>query len=480
MITPQDDSITAVPIADDVLDSRAPVIDAQLLVHPTAPSVAHLRRPASRPAVEHARGSREELAFLADASRVLSTSLEQDAILVSLAGLCVPRLADWCFVNVLEGDGSLRRVVVSHADPDKAELALRVRQYHEVVAEPDPNVGVRRALRTQQAELHAGLVPGDWRGDVDATYVELLEEVGACSALLLPLVARGRSLGVVTLLMAESGRTYEDGDLVLAQDLAHRAALAVDNAQTHERVAALARTLQLSLLPPRLPDIPGVELAARYVPAGEGTELAGDFYDVFPMSAGRWGVALGDVCGKGAEAARLTALVRYALRAAALHAPTPAAALGVVNEALLTDEGNEDTRLCTVAFAELDLGNGAPVLTVASGGHPLPLLVTADGDVKTIGSPGTVLGVLDELAVPVEQATLAPGDAVVLYTDGLSEARCDGAWFGDDRLAEVMGTTAGRSARELAAAIEEAVRAFQPGPLRDDLAVVVLRLAPAA
>jgi serine phosphatase RsbU (regulator of sigma subunit) len=480
VVTRQGDDVTeGSAVDDDAVMALGPTIDAQLLVHPTAPGALRPRHGVPRPAPADGE-TRAQLAFLADASRVLGASLEQDAILASLAHLAVPRLADWCIVSVVEGNGAVRRVVVSHADPDKAELALQVRQYLETAAHPGPDLGTPRVLRTQQAELHATVTLGNGLAHIDDECAVLLGQVGPRSALLVPIVARGRSLGAVTFVMAESGRTYDERDLALADDLAQRAALAVDNAQTHQRVAALARTLQLSLLPPRLPDIPGMELAARYVPAGEGIELAGDFYDVFPVQPDRWGLALGDVCGKGAEAARLTALVRYALRTAALHAPTPAAALALVNEALLTDEGDEEARLCTVAFAQLDLGNGAPMLSVTSGGHPLPLLVTAAGEVTTIGSPGTVLGVLDQVPAPVEHLTLAPGDAVVFYTDGLSEARHGDAWFGEERVAEVLAARPGRTAHELAGAIEQAVRAFQPGPLRDDLAVVVLRVSPRA
>jgi len=245
-----------------------------------------------------------------------------------------------------------------------------------------------------------------------------------------------------------------------------------------EQSAALARTLQRSLLPPELPEVPGVELAARYHPAGGGVDVGGDFYDVFSTIRGVWGLAIGDVCGKGSEAASMTAFVRYTVRAAAVQARSPAKALKRLNEAMLrhVEQGGPD-RFASVGYATLRPGDGSAILTVANGGHPLPFLIRAGAGVGTIGRPGTLLGVLPEVEISDVQIHLRSGDTVVFLTDGVLEARDPaGCHLSDQGVAEVLAGVAGGTAAEVAAAVEQAALAHVQGGVRDDIAVLAFRI----
>ncbi len=245
---------------------------------------------------------------------------------------------------------------------------------------------------------------------------------------------------------------------------------------SEERARALAQTLQQTLIPPAVPEIPELELAAAYRPAGDGTEVGGDFYDIFEIGAGDWVVAIGDVCGKGVEAAVITALARYTLRAAAVRFPLPSQALDTLNEVLLRQDTD---RFCTAALLRLCQNDGAWTATVSVGGHPLPLLSRNGGQPETIGRPGSLLGVLSDTDFYDTEVPLQPGDAVVLYTDGVTEGRAGADFYEDDRLAAAVVTNAG-SANALAEGIAHDVLRFQSNDPNDDVAVVALRVPPAA
>jgi serine phosphatase RsbU (regulator of sigma subunit) len=219
--------------------------------------------------------------------------------------------------------------------------------------------------------------------------------------------------------------------------------VAVENAQRYARERVIAQTLQGSLLPPSLPEIPGLELAARFNAAGDGIEVGGDFYDVFRAGEDEWCMVIGDVCGKGPEAAALTALTRYTIRAGALHERHPSRVLGLLNEAML--EQRHDGRFATVLYLRLIVGPGGRVRVVAaSGGHPLPLLLRADGRVDAVGAGGTLLGVIENPVLPDAEVVLDPGDTLVLYTDGVIEVRSGGKEiFGAEELTSLLGTSKG-------------------------------------
>jgi sigma-B regulation protein RsbU (phosphoserine phosphatase) len=242
--------------------------------------------------------------------------------------------------------------------------------------------------------------------------------------------------------------------------------------ESEARARVLAETLQRSFLPPDIVTVPGLDVGGAYRPAGDGSEVGGDFYDVFQTGPQTWGVVLGDVCGKGASAAVVTALARYTVRAEALHVSSPAAVLKGLHQALLT---YYPQTFCTVLFLLLDQVPEGHRLTMATGGHPLPLCRRADGSSATLGRPGRFLGMEETASVSESVAVLSPGDMVVLYTDGVTEAHQGDAFFGETGIAEVLAASAGLTAQAVADAVVAAALAFQHGPARDDIAVVVVR-----
>lgn len=236
----------------------------------------------------------------------------------------------------------------------------------------------------------------------------------------------------------------------------------------------LADALQRALLPPRLPDIAGIDLAARFRPAGHA-EVGGDFFDVFPLSRRAWGIVVGDVCGKGPSAAAITTAARYAARAAAIEHPEPAQVLGLVNEALLLDDEDDGMRFCTMVYGRLRAQRDGFQLTVASGGHPLPLLRRRNGRVEALGSHGTAVGLVRDVDLVDRRVRLVPGDAVVFFTDGLTELRLGKELFGSDGVAAALAGAEG-SAEDIADAIDAAV-SDTGGHQGDDIAIVVLAVS---
>ena len=238
-------------------------------------------------------------------------------------------------------------------------------------------------------------------------------------------------------------------------------------------LAQLADTLQQSLLPPHLPDIAGIEIAAHYEAARDGSDVGGDFYDVFENARNDWSIVIGDVCGKGPEAAALAALVRYTTRAAAIQTRRPRLVLNLVNEVVLRQS---EEQFCTAAYARLrPEGEGARV-TLSCAGHPQPFLLRARGDVETVHCRGRVLGLFTDLASVDRIVRLDPGDAVLLYTDGVTDARNADGFFGEERLRDTLASCAGSSADDIVKILDRALNEFHRGKPRDDIAFVVLRV----
>ncbi len=235
---------------------------------------------------------------------------------------------------------------------------------------------------------------------------------------------------------------------------------------------ALARTLQQTLMPPEMPQIPELDVAAGYRPAGDGAEVGGDFYDIFQVADGDWVVVLGDVAGKGASAAVVTALVRWGVRAAVVQHESPRAALAIVNESLLH---HETERFATVALVRLVRIDGAWIAVICAGGHDLPLLRKADGSLRAVGTTGCVLGVLQKPPLHDSPILLEPGDTLLMFTDGVSEGRRDGEFYGDERVQAVAAGPHG-SAGDLVQALLTDVVEFQSGNTRDDIAIVAVRV----
>jgi serine phosphatase RsbU (regulator of sigma subunit)/PAS domain-containing protein len=408
--------------------------------------------------------------LLAEAGRVLAGSLDYEETLRRVARLAVPDLADWCMVDVL-GENGLERVAVAHADPGRAELAAALQG---IVVDPTGTVGPARVARTGRSELHPTVDAEHVRNAaLNPIHHRLLTQVGVRSAASVPMTVRGQRIGVITLSTAESGRTLGPEQLTVLEELGRRAAVAVDSARLYRQRSAIARTLQQSLLPPALPEIAGVEAAALYRAAGEGTDVGGDFYDLFSVADGEWIAVIGDVCGKGAEAAAVTALARYTIRTAAVRRRSPAAILRWLNDAMVRQE--LDGRFCTITCVHLNTSRLDIGVTVACGGHPPALLRRQAGAVEEVGTPGTLLGLVPDPQLEDRRAVLAPGDALVLFTDGITEARAPERVIEAEALHDALAAIPPGSAQRIVEQLAALAVGKEGTPPRDDIAVLALR-----
>ena len=401
--------------------------------------------------------SRGSLALLAEASEMFAGTLDVQLALTLATQFVVPRFASWAAVCTTYED-SPRVVAVSHTDETRL-AALRV-----AMSSTDGQALTERLARELPGQRTV-LVPS---ADLPAD----LGDDASGDVLVLPLVARGRLLGLI-LVRRPDGSVYPADDIGVLTDLARRAALAVDNARLYEERASIAKALQASLLPPTLPRSPGLEFGGRYAAAGEGNEVGGDFYDVFSIPSGGWGVAIGDVCGKGAEAAAITGMARDVLRLLVRDGAAPPRALQRLNESIL--ELGERGRFCTAALGIVQPDAAGLKVRLSSAGHPPPVLIDAAGQARFVGRSGTLLGVIADVDLSEDEIVLGPGEALVFYTDGVTERRHGMDMFGDTRLLSTVQAAAGRGADAIAGHLESDVRRFGAGPSRDDLAVLVIR-----
>jgi serine phosphatase RsbU (regulator of sigma subunit) len=390
--------------------------------------------------------------------------------LASISRVLVPEIADFCMLDVI-ADGEVRRAAVRVAGGAPA--------------------GTERHLAERQPSLPSGMVAAEETGSVEPRFLErvmeadlrvlshdeedlaFLRQLGLRSAITIALRARGRVTGALTLGVAWSGRRYRADDARFARVLAGRIALALDNAglftdlgRSEQARAEIAETLQRGLLPPPLPHIPGWSAAAMYRPAGAENEVGGDFYDAFPV-AGGWMVVIGDVTGRGARAASITAQARYTLRTAAVLTGDPLVALATLNRALLA---RQDSALCSVAALSLSEEPLQPV-RLAVAGHPPPLLVDGEVVVETGGS-GPLLGAFADARWTLERVPVEPGQQLVVITDGITEASGADGRFGEQRLhAELAGAT---SPVLTVQRLEGVLHAFTEGVLDDDAAILAI------
>jgi sigma-B regulation protein RsbU (phosphoserine phosphatase) len=398
---------------------------------------------------------RASLALLAEASQLFAGTLDVTLAVTLTAQLVVPRFATWAAVYTADEDGVRLTAVAHEQEADVAAL-------REGLAGDAAHALAQQLVR----EL------GDSPTLVPAHRIPSLLSDTVTEVLAVPLVARRRLLGFL-LAGRTTGTGYLRDDAGLLIDLARRAALAVDNARLYEERTTIAHALQSSLLPPALPTAAHIEFGARYAAVGEGNEVGGDFYDVFELPHGQWAVAIGDVCGKGPEAAAITGLARNVLRLLGRDGVAPPAILRRLNAAIL-DLGDRG-RFCTATMATVTASSAGLTVCLSAAGHPLPVLVTAAGCASFVGSYGSLLGVFEDITVSEHELLLAPGDALVFYTDGVTERRDGDRMFGDHSLLPLCAAAAGSSADAFAGLIEEGVRNFGQQASRDDLAVLVVR-----
>jgi serine phosphatase RsbU (regulator of sigma subunit) len=412
--------------------------------------------------------------FMAEASRVLASSMDYGETLKRVTRLVVPQIADWCAIDLLSEQGEIERVAVHHLDPARLEVAERLdRNYRPTLDEP---AGVPAVIRTGVTRIFTDIQP-DARAHYarDAEHLELLQSVGATTVIIVPMVGATSTIGAITLVSLKLTRKLSPADLALAERLARRAGTAVENARLYTERSRIAHTLQQALLPESLPDVPGAEIEARYCAAGELNEVGGDFYDVFEHGTDRWMLLIGDVCGKGPRAAGVTALARHTLRAAAMSGQSPPEMLGTLHQALRLQPPGAD--LCTACLVTMEYASGHARLTVALAGHPPPLIIDPDGAARQIGQPGTLLGVLDPIDITETKAEMQPGETLLLYTDGVPDAGRSDKQLGEQGLIELCRKGPALSLGELLEHIEHVALEHAGGSLRDDLALLGLRLS---
>jgi sigma-B regulation protein RsbU (phosphoserine phosphatase) len=382
------------------------------------------------------------LTFLAEVSELLAQSLDVELTLALIPRLVVPRLGQWCAVHVAdESGGELRLAAVAHADEARLSELLD----GLVLVEPQ----LKEAMGSDAVVPIAAPVEG---------YV-------------VALIARGQQLGTLT--VGRGRDTWQrTEEVAVVEDVARRAALAIDNARIHAERRTIAQTLQRSLLPPQLPKVDGVEFGAEYVPTREGVDVGGDFYDVLPLSDRRWLVVVGDVSGKGVHAAIVTGLVRDVTRVLVRDGRSLPEVLNRLNETLVERGAG---RFCTLCLAAITRRPEGLEVTLHLAGHDQPVLVEADGTTSMVGRCGTALGLLDTLRSPSVKVLLRPGDTLIFYTDGVTERRHGVELFGVERLRREAAALAGFPAEVVVARLRAATLNFSPEPPRDDIAIFAVR-----
>ncbi|MGN6687825.1 MAG: PP2C family protein-serine/threonine phosphatase [Actinomycetales bacterium] len=418
---------------------------------------------------------RERSAFLAEASRALAGSLNIRRTIPRVLGIAVPRMGTGGQVAMLSGR-SLRLTACNGSGRAPQEAVL--------LRNPTDREGLGRVLVTGRAALVEATTPTEARAWLpDAELAQIVAPDYPVTIASVPLTARGTIFGVLSVARpVEEGR-YDERELSLLEDLGERAALALDAARLYTERSHVASVLQASLRPPTLPELDGVLLAARYRPAFESSEVGGDFYDVHG-SGDDWSLVMGDVMGKGVEAAVLTGQARQTVRTACLIDRDPARVLDLLNATLLSTAGaREATQFATVAVVRLrpaaadpalGASPGGLLLDVADAGHPLPLVLRRDGSIEAVGEHGMLVGVFPQARYRTTSTVLCPGDVCLLYTDGVTEARGPRGELGVDGLRALLPAFAGSEPAALVEHLEQAVMQHLDGAPHDDIALLAI------
>ena len=420
------------------------------------------------------RAARESL--LIRITEVIEREIEVKGRLRSLARVLVPAVGDVCSVHEVTQDGSIRRVGVAALDEETEALVSSL-------PEPSSTSPIRSAVSSREPVLYTRVAENreaararergtEDPGGANELSGEARLQADQRSNMIVPLVARGRVLGTLSLsILSSSGREPLDrDDIAFGMEVATHAAMALDNARLYEQQRDIAAILQQALLPRSLPDLEGAEVAVRHRPGRTGTEVGGDFYDLFE-AGDRWVAVVGDVCGKGPEAAALTALVRHTLRATARLGPEEAVLR--VHEAI---QASGENTYCTLCCAELRRSGGGLVARVATAGHPEPRVVLADGEVQRLEVTGPLVGILHDPIFEAQEVYLPAGSTFFMCSDGIPEARRNGEVFGDLRLEKLLASLSPLGPAEMLHQLEGHVVAFVEGRPRDDLALFALRV----
>ncbi|MFA1548694.1 SpoIIE family protein phosphatase [Actinomadura chokoriensis] len=458
-------------------------------------------KPAKRPARNQARtaqgspGDDEAVATIVHRMDVLATASEllldepvfnETVAVRRCARLLTAELADWAFIDLTGPSGGgpggpLQGGI--HA----AGAALELRR--QVVMGPDDEHSVEAARMLEEVEPAEGTLPHTvyvTRQSALRPHVENLDLLGVCpdghpvcgkigttSVLCVPIEDGDRAIGTITLAASGEYGPFDLMDLGVVQRLGRYLALVIRAARLYRRRAEVADTLQASLLPKRLPAIPGVRVAAKYLTSTHGSDVGGDFYDVFRTENG-WGLVLGDVCGKGQDAAAVTATARHCVRLASRWKAAPGDVLGIVNEALLDED-----RFVTAVMAGLTLETERIIVSLGTAGHPPAIVVRADGVIRSASRGGVPLGLFEDFEAGLDTIDLTVGDTLFLHSDGVLEA-CDmmRQEFGQERLLEALAAHAGDTPEGMLAGVEQALLDYCDGDLRDDVSMLALRVEP--
>ncbi|MCE3556509.1 SpoIIE family protein phosphatase [Pseudonocardia sp. RS11V-5] len=398
------------------------------------------------------------MTYLAETSELLGQSLDLDLTVALVPQVVVPRLGAWCAVLLPTPTRRLSLAAITHADEDRLP-ELRA------VLDPDAVPGPPTQLRDRLAAARRGAPPAWFSDPADGVAVALR--------------SRGSSIGVL-LVGRPEGRLHTPEDVLLIEDIGRRAALAIHNAQTVGEHVRVSQALQGALLPRALPAVPGIEFAAEYLPSSSGSDVGGDFYDVFAVGSERWLLTIGDVCGTGARAAARTGLVRDVLRVLVREGRPLVRTIEMLNDVMV--EAGDPQQFCTLAAAMLGRatldGRSAVTVDLVLAGHVKPVVVHAAGAAEQIGRFGTAVGLVESVDLHCTRHILTAGEALLFYTDGVTECRRGPEQFGDDRLLDAAAAASGSSAPRLVATVREAVQRFATDRRSDDMALLAVRAEP--
>ncbi|MDQ2629370.1 MAG: SpoIIE family protein phosphatase [Actinomycetota bacterium] len=408
--------------------------------------------------------------FLVAASRLLDSSLDPVETARTIVSTAVPELAEICLIDFRRPDGWYGDSVVAGANPEMAARLERIRR--EKPLDPAGEHPVAQVLRLNQPMIWRDLKAPEIIDKVSqsAEHLQLMQEAGYNSAAVVPLLARGRTIGALSFLHAHGDMRYDQGDLEFLAELGDRAALALDNARLYRERDLVAKNLQRGLRPPRPAEVPGLDISVVFEAAGEGIEVGGDLYDVLPSEDGCW-ILVGDVAGKGSTAAGVSVAVRHSVRGLAREIDSPAEVLRRVNELLLTGETLND--FATAMLARLRQDDSGWKLTLASAGHPPAALATEAGP-ELLGG-GSVLGAWQTAKIECHERRLTEAETLALCTDGWLESGPVASHQGPESFAEMTQALSGLELGEVTERLRADAVGRSSGRLRDDLVVLAVR-----
>ena len=417
-----------------------------------------------------AGAARERLAFLLRAGDLVAATRNPDDLLQQVTQLVVPALADYCVAFMPTADGKLLATMLTHADPARAEVLKRLRDYPIPAAGPLISQMAYTTATTQLASEFSARTP-TWAGAAPEL-MKIVDQVRPASALAVPLLTDRQPLGILMLGRGEHRPRFAETDVAIMEELARRLAAGLANVETFAREHTVAETLQHALLPAVPPPIERLDLAVRYLPASDGVHVGGDWYDIFPLGHHRVGLAIGDVAGHSIGSAAIMGQVRSLLHGYAIDNPSPPDVLRRTNTAIcqmLPDA------LASVWYGMLDPATGA--LAYANAGHPPPLISSGHGHAEYLdAAPATMLGATPSTAFTATHRSLPPGARLLLYTDGLIEDRDRDITDGLTALATALRQSPGRTAEEVCQSAQTSL--LGSSPRADDVCILAITLPP--